>query len=248
MSDREANSEKYVKAKKTIRALLVSSKGGCSPRSLVDDYKYLYGESIPYEELGFRSLMELLHHMKDVVVVQHRVDGVRLYGIADEKTRHIAGMVAKQKSSKKGRTENVPSYPTTNMVTRRGRSWGSVHTQQLKPPVAFQAQLKSLFQSYPNGIALHNFTEAFARRFGYYFGYRGWGFSSLEEVLRSIPEIITVEKDPTRSCRIVKLVKSSLWKQEGPSEGVKRSPTEAVNSQQLHTLVSGEGEYKCSRF
>ena len=243
MASRVTDGEKLLKVKKTLRALLLSSKSGCSPRSLSDDYKYLYGRAIPHKELGFSSLMDLLHHMKDVVVVQHRAEGTRLFGIADDSTRHIARMVARQSGGKKGKSISVPTHPTVSMVTRRGTSWASKDPPLPKPPLTFQAQLKTLFLSYPNGVALQDFAEAFARRFGYYFSYRGWGFTSLEQVLKSIPEVITVETDPARSCQIVKLVKATSERREGVVEGVRRPSAEAINSQKLDMSVSVEGEY-----
>lgn len=246
MGDRVTNNTKYEQVKKTLRALLLSSKGGCSPRSLADDYRYLYGESIPYKALGFDTLMELVHSMKDVVRVQYQGSGgTRLYGVADDSTRHIAGMVAKQKNSRKGRLVNMPSHPTISMITKRGVSWAAKEGPLPKAPLAFQAQLKTLFLSYPNGLALHDFGEAFARRFGYYFSYRGWGFTSLEQVLKSIPEVITVEMDSVRACKVVKLVKSSLVRKEGVSEGVRRPSLESINSQKLDMSGSVEGECPC---
>lgn len=235
MVDSVTDSKDYQQVKKTIRALLLSTKRGCSPRSLVDDYRYLYGKSIPYKELGFDSLMELLHNMRDVVRVQcGGPNGTKLYGVADDSTRHIAGMVAKQKD-KKNRLVNVPSHPTISMITKRGASWGAKDSQLSKPPLTFQAQLKTLFLSYPNGVALHEFAEAFARRFGYYFSYKGWGFTSLEQVLNSIPEVVTVETDALRECRMVKLVKSER------KESVRRPSAESINNQRLDLSASVEG-------
>ena len=242
MADSGANSKEYFRVKKTIRALLLSSKGGCTPRSLLEDYKYLYGQTIPYKELGFNTLMDLLHYMKDVVIVQYRLEGTKLYGIPDASTKHIAGMVAKQKDSKKNRSVSVSYHPTLSMVTKRGASWGCEDRESPKPPLTFQAQLRTLFLSYPNGVALHDFGEAFARRFGYYFSYRGWGFTSLEQVLRSIPDVITMENDPVRKCLIVKLVKKLQEGKEGVTEGVRRPSIEAINSQKLEMSASVEGE------
>lgn len=254
MASGSGNSEKYLKTKKTLRALLLSSKGGCSVHSLVQDYKYLYGDTIPYKELGFGSLMELLHDMSDAVSMHSRRDGVRLYGIPDETTRHIAGMVAKQKTAKGKRySPSTNPHPSVSMITRRGpsSSWcaskdlqPSTESQLPKAPLTFQAQLKMLFLSYPNGVALHDFAEAFARRFGYYFSYRGWGFTSLEQVLKSIPEVIVVETDPVRDCRVVKLVKKTLGpgRSEGEGEGVRKPSIESINSQKLDMSASVEGE------
>lgn len=229
----------YEKLKKSLRAFLLSSKNGCTPRSLVEDYKHVYGEPIPFKQLGFKSLMELLHDMRDAVAVHYRPEGTRLYGIADKSTKHIADMVASQKDSKKKKgSVNPSSHPTMSMITKRSASWGAKDSPVPKAPLTFHAQLKTLFLSYPNGVALHDFAEAFARRFGYYFSYKGWGFSTLEQVLGSIPEVITVETDQFRKIKIVRLTKPPV----GKRDGVRKPSVESLNSQKLEKTDSVEGE------
>lgn len=227
----------YEKLKKTLRAFLLSSKNGCTPRSLVEDYKLVYKEPIPFKELGFKTLMELLHDMRDAVAVHYRPEGTRLYGIADKSTKHIADMVASQKDSKKKKgCGNPSSHPSMSMITKRSASWGASPVP--KAPLTFHAQLKTLFLSYPNGIALPDFAEAFARRFGYYFSYKGWGFSTLEQVLGSIPEVVTMEMDLFKERKVVRLTKSLT----GKRDGVRRPSVESLDSQKQEKTESVEGE------
>ena len=182
--------------------------------------------------------MELLHDMRDAVSVHYRPEGTRLYGIADKSTKHIADMVASQKDSKKKKGPvNSSSHPTMSMITKRSASWGAKDSPIPKAPLTFHSQLKTLFLSYPNGVALHDFTEAFARRFGYYFSYKGWGFSTLEQVLGSIPEVITVETDQFRKIKVVRLTKLPA------RDGVRRPSIESVNTQKSESV---EGELRCA--
>ena len=182
--------------KKRVRALLISSKGGCSPKQICLDYRVVIGEDIPYQELGYRSLMAFMYDIPDVVTVKLTRDNrTMLYAIADEKTQHISRMVSRQKTS---------------------RSAGSVVVQppRRKPPPrripdTFSVQLKQLFLSYPNGVSLERFNEAFARRFGYYLKFHSWGYTTLEQLLEDAQEVELV-RDPLRGSAVVKPRRKNL--------------------------------------
>ena len=226
----------YEKLKKALRAFLLSSKNGCTPRSLVEDYKHVYGETIPFKQLGFKTLMELLHDMRDAVAVHYRPEGTRLYGIADKSTKHIADMVASQKDSKKKKSYLSSSFhPTMSMITKRSASWGAKDNPLPKAPLPFHAKVKLLFQSYPDGVALDEFTEAFAKRFGYYFSYKEWGFSTLEQVFGSIPEVVTMETHQYRNTKMIRLTKPPAGKRDGV-----RKPS--IENQKVEKTEPAEGE------
>lgn len=174
--------------KKRIRALLISSKNGSTLKQLYSDYKSVIGEELPYRELGYPSVIALIRSIPDVVSV--KLNGperaAMLYGVPDEKTAHLARMVARQRPS---------------------RSAGNVQPRRNPPPKripnGFAVQLKQLFLSYPNGVSLERFNEAFARRFGYYLKYTPWGYSSLEQVLEDAEDVELV-RDPLRGSAVVK--------------------------------------------
>ena len=158
--------------KKRIRALLISCKGGCSPRNLYSDYKEVTGEAIPYEKLGYRSFMALIHDIPDAVSSRLTRDNrTMLYAVPDDKTRHIASMVAKQRGPV---CSNEIIRPNSS-----SRSRAPLQQPSRRIPESFCPQLIALFLSYPNGISLERFPEAYARRYGYYLNYRfEWlGFS-----------------------------------------------------------------------
>lgn len=180
-----------IDVKKRIRALLISSKSGCSLKQLYQDYKTVIGEELPYGELGYRSLMALIRDIPDVVRV--RLNGIdqvaTLYGVADEKTQHLARMVARQKLSRSA--GNISAKPPSRKPPPK------------RIPNAFSVQLKQLFLSYPNGVSLERFNDAFARRFGYYLKYTPWGYSTLEQLLEDVEEVELV-RDPVRGSAVVK--------------------------------------------
>ena len=190
--------------KKTIRALLLSSKSGSTPRQLMNDYKYVAGNAIPYVEFGYDSLMSYLSSLKDVVSVSKSRDTTLLRAVPDSSTKHIAKLVSKQRSSDSGL---IGGGPRLSSVRPASRSTSSPSYSEVPP--TFKAKIKTLMLSYPGGITLGTFQEAFGRRFSYYFSFRNWGFSSLEEMLNSIPEVVCLENDEVRKTVVVKRVKDS---------------------------------------
>lgn len=185
-----------IEVKQRIRALLISSKNGCSLKQLYQDYKAVIGEELPYRELGYRSLMSLVRDIPDVVRV--KLSGpdhvATLYAVADGKTQHIARMVARQRQSRSA--GNIcPKPPNRKPLAKR-------------IPNTFGVQLKQLFLSYPNGVSLERFNDAFARRFGYYLKYTPWGYSTLEQLLEDAVEVELV-RDPVRGSAVVKPKRNS---------------------------------------
>nr|KAF6316671.1 tudor domain containing 5 [Pipistrellus kuhlii] len=90
--------------RKEIRSLLISTKDGLSPQQLEKEYLLMVGSHLPLRILGYRSTMELVLDMPDVVSVCPCGDGtVILKAIPDESTKGIASLVAKQRSSHKVR-------------------------------------------------------------------------------------------------------------------------------------------------
>lgn len=62
---------------------------------------------------------------------------------------------------------------------------------EVKP--SLKKQLANLMLSYPNGLRLADLQEAFARRFSFYFSFREYGFSTLAELIKSIPDVLRLE-------------------------------------------------------
>ncbi|KAK2500200.1 hypothetical protein MC885_008154, partial [Smutsia gigantea] len=191
--------------RKEIRSLLISTKDGLTPQQLEKEYLLMIGNHLPLRILGYRSTIELVLGMPDVVSVCPCRDGtVILKAIPDESTKGIASLVAKQRSSHKvrnssqmGRASGCSGPRSRPLVPYRGRV----------PPVlpaVVKSELKDLLALSP--VLLSDFEKAFAKRFGRTFQYVQYGFFSLFEVLNAASDFISVEQ--TRAGSLLMLKKS----------------------------------------
>nr|XP_044992913.1 tudor domain-containing protein 5 isoform X2 [Jaculus jaculus] len=198
--------------RKEIRSLLISTKDGLTPQQLEKEYLLMVGSHLPLRTLGYRSTMELVLDMPDVVSVCPCGDGaVILKAIPDESTKGIASLVAKQRRShkvrnfmQKGRV-SVCTGPSSRRIPYHGR---------VPPilPAVVKSELKDLLALSP--VLLSDFEKAFAKRFGRSFQYMQYGFLSMFEVLNAASDIISVEQ--TRAGSLLTLKKSvSEEKQRG---------------------------------
>lgn len=179
-------------AKQTIRALLDSSRGGYSPRQLMQQYKFVTGSQIPYESLGYHTLMAYLSSLTDVLTIIKRRDGTLLKSIPYTPADKTASQtVSKQRHPSSGfgsRSNSVSS----NSTTSNPPTPASVSSTNPEVRAGLKKQLRNLMLSYPNGIRLDNLQEAFARRFAFYFSFREYGFNTLTTMVESIPDVLTI--------------------------------------------------------
>ncbi|NP_001128212.1 tudor domain-containing protein 5 [Rattus norvegicus] len=187
--------------RKEIRSLLISTKDGLTPQQLEKEYLLMVGNHLPLRILGYRSTMELVLDMPDVVSVCPCGDGtVILKAIPDESTKGIASLVAKQRRSHKVRNsmQKGRSSVCSGRVPYRGR---------VPPilPAVVKSELKDLLALSP--VLLSDFEKAFARRFGRSFQYMQYGFLSMFEVLSAASDVICVEQ--TRAGSLLTLKKSA---------------------------------------
>ncbi|XP_072589241.1 tudor domain-containing protein 5 isoform X4 [Vulpes vulpes] len=205
--------------RKEIRSLLISTKDGLTPQQLEREYLLMVGNHLPLRILGYRSTMELVLDMPDVVTVSPCGDGtIILRAIPDEYTKGIANLVAKQRSShkvrnsmQKGRASVCSGSSSRRRVPYRGR---------VPPilPAVVKSELKDLLALSP--VLLSDFEKAFARRFGRSFQYVQYGFLSMFEVLNAASDVISVEQ--TRAGSLLMLKRSiSEEKQRGWPAGGK---------------------------
>uniref|UniRef100_A0A452G9J9 Tudor domain-containing protein 5 n=1 Tax=Capra hircus TaxID=9925 RepID=A0A452G9J9_CAPHI len=194
--------------RKEIRSLLISTKDGLTPQQLEKEYLLMVGNHLPLRILGYRSIMELVLDMPDVVSVCPCGDGtVILKAIPDESTKGIANLVAKQKSNHKVRNsvQKGRASVCSGPIPYRGR---------VPPilPAVVKSELKDLLALSP--VLLSDFENAFANRFGRSFQYVQYGFLSMFEVLNAASDVVSVEQ--TRAGSLLTLKKSvSEEKQRG---------------------------------
>ncbi len=182
------------KVKRIVRAILLSSKHGRTTRQLLSDYDQTIGSRLPYQELGYTSLVQFVESMPDVVRVSRNRGNTILHGVPDVSTEQISRMVSKQRASKK------PPFPATEA------RWGSPTPSAPVAPLTFSIQLRMLMLAYPGGLEVDKFQEAFARRFNFHLSHRQWAFESLEQLLKSVPDVVRYEWDGYRKTYIIKQV------------------------------------------
>lgn len=175
--------------KKTLRALLLSAKRGLTLQQLYNDYEMVIGRSVPYAKLGYRSFSELLRSMPDVVKARRDSRGRELFeGIADPSSAHIASMVSKQRN-----TKSYCRLKSTQPVISNRLSPKCAKKCPPEVPMNVKIKLRQLLVSYPDGLPLSKFQDAYNKRFGYYLHTSTWGFKNLLEALQSINSILTLE-------------------------------------------------------
>ncbi|NXW83000.1 TDRD5 protein, partial [Alopecoenas beccarii] len=201
--------------KKELRSLLTAAKEGLTPAQLEQEYVAMIGRPLPLRDLGFQSTLELVADMPEVVrVCPHEKGTFILKAIADEATKGIAKLVARQKSAKARKNAVVKVDAASPLKNPQSFPWKG-RTSAL--PATVKAELQDLLSSSP--LLLLEFDQAFSRRFGRAFQYTKYGFSSMSEVLRSVSDIITVEK--TRAGSLLTLKKplaSETEKKEVPQD------------------------------
>ncbi|XP_062437677.1 tudor domain-containing protein 5 [Rhea pennata] len=197
--------------RKEVRSLLMAAKEGLTPAQLEQEYLAMIGRPLPLHDLGFQSTMELVADMPEVVrICPHGKGTFILKAVADETTKDIAKLIAKQKTSVKTRNaapraNALPSSRNQQKFPRRGRT----------PPVlpaAVKSELKDLLSSSP--VLLSDFNKAFSRRFGRAFKYMQYGFFSMLEMLSSVSDIIAIEQSRAGSLLTLKKSPSTEEQQE----------------------------------
>ena len=203
--------------KRTLRALLISAKNGLSPEQLVRDYQMVIGEDLPLSRLGFKSVMQLVSSIPDVVQVQKRSGRTLLKGVPDRSVAHIARMVASQKPGK-----FYSQIKSTGINPHCSRLSNQLNRTSSEPtlPVAFKVRVKSLMISYREGLALRDFNDAYRKRFGCYPDVRKYGFSDLTSALLSLSDLLRVKYDTektemmvysVRKCELWRIIQVSFW-------------------------------------
>ncbi|XP_073498701.1 tudor domain-containing protein 5 isoform X2 [Phyllobates terribilis] len=185
--------------KKDVRSLLIASKLGLSIQELEHDYRSMIGSPLPHRALDYRSTMELLLDMPDVVNMCSKVDGsVVLSAVVNEETKGIAEMVSRQKTDPKRKTiyKRRITRPVCHMdLVRRGRVAPVL-------PASVKSELRDLLSISP--LLVSELESTFYKRFGRGFQYTRYGFYSLLEVLRSVSDFVQVQQTRAGSLLMLK--------------------------------------------
>lgn len=95
--------------KTTIRSCLVTHKGPISIKQLNTQYLTFEEEVIPYKEFRFKTLVDFLSSLKDVLRIVDRNGELFVRVIDTENTRHISSLVANQKPAKQKKSKRTSS-------------------------------------------------------------------------------------------------------------------------------------------
>ena len=99
---KDTTSQEYLDLKAELRSILISSQQGCNEQQLIKDYKAYNGnKSIPFNQMGYNSLIDLLRSMPDVAKIDQSRGLVVIHGVSDQNTAHIQKFVMAQKRNKK---------------------------------------------------------------------------------------------------------------------------------------------------
>ena len=174
--------------KRSIKALLLSVPAALTIDELKRDYFSFEGDSIPFRKIGYLTLEDFLNDIPDTVYVTWKKGVMCLSAVADESTAHIQKLVGKQKINNKNK------YATLRKggpPPQRHRSGPPRPTPTV--PAFIRKNLWLLFKSYPDGLPLTHFEPAFARRFNCQLQFSRLGFSSIRDLLLSVPDIVKVQ-------------------------------------------------------
>ena len=105
------------RTRKDLRSVLISAPRGVPMRLLLSDYKMVLGCELPYRQLGYHRVEDLLVSIPDVVRVGRDATGEQAcFAVANASTSQIARFVALQKKPKLKRS-NAPPLTRKSMYT-----------------------------------------------------------------------------------------------------------------------------------
>ncbi|XP_010869693.1 tudor domain-containing protein 5 isoform X2 [Esox lucius] len=199
MSHKMSQEQIFSGLKKDVRSLLISAKLGLTPDQLRRDYKDMLGSPMPLSLLGFRSVLDMTREMPDVVYVDYLSDGsLVLKAVADDATRGIVELVARQRSVKKSPARRAsmgsfsPRFQQQRPIVLARRS----HAPPALP-AHLRAQLRQLLSQGPLGLS--QLENAFSLRFGFPLRVSNYGFYSIAEMLAVASDMIMVSQSRTGS-------------------------------------------------
>ncbi|XP_023234025.1 tudor domain-containing protein 5-like [Centruroides sculpturatus] len=190
--------------KQIIRSLIISNSLKITLRQLKKDYRNLNGKNIPFEDFGYKNLVDFLQAMSDVIVMDWSpsLDDFQLTAVSVESTKHIENMIKKQKRKRSAippsRYEFTDNRLIRPKVTRCWRSQRSIRNILRKEiscfiPLEIKDKIKNLLSSFENGLRLTNFLEVYETYFQQEFPLNRLGFYTVKDCLMSIPHIVKLE-------------------------------------------------------
>ncbi|XP_061169727.1 tudor domain-containing protein 5-like [Saccostrea echinata] len=208
-----SKAQKKEDVKKNLRSLLLSAPAALTIDELKRDYHDFIMEPIPYRALGYVNLEDLLKDMSDALHITWKKGVMCVAGIADSNTAHIQKLVSRQKVSNKNKWATL----------RKGGPPPQRHrSQQPRPlptvPPFIRNYLSQLFKAYPDGLPFTHFDAAFSKRFNIQIDPIRLGFSSLKELLKTVPDILEVKELQNGEVRVSPASSGAYKQSQQPRE------------------------------
>ncbi|GBO01523.1 Tudor domain-containing protein 5, partial [Araneus ventricosus] len=187
--------DEYETVKKEIRSLLITFKNGCSLFEFKKHYQLMMGCDLPFTQFQFRNEIDFLYSMPDAVQISSTGRDYYLKVVGDQSTKHIQKLVNKQKSN----NQKSVSLPGPLQVVAPPPGF---HKSYSPPPrFATEAKMKrelspsimyevvDLIRKYYGGLNLQDVLKRYRCCYGKDLPFTTYGFYTLEEFLRAIPQL-----------------------------------------------------------
>lgn len=116
---------------KTLRGLLNSSQNGLMEKQLMRDYREMEGHVIPYQQFGFRSLIQFLEASNEFDLTNTR-DGVHIRAKLAKESLHVAQLVESQNRLKrKKNAKPMPPVPRARSFRNTDSNWNNPTQSQV---------------------------------------------------------------------------------------------------------------------
>ncbi|XP_062610379.1 tudor domain-containing protein 5-like [Saccostrea cucullata] len=232
-----SKAQKKEDVKKNLRSLLLSAPAALTIDELKRDYHDFIMEPIPYRALGYVNLEDLLKDMSDALHITWKKGVMCVAGIADSNTAHIQKLVSKQKVTNKNKWATL----------RKGGPPPQRHrSQQPRPlptvPPFIRNYLLQLFKAYPDGLPFTHFDAAFSKRFNIQIDPIRLGFSSLKELLKTVPDILEVKELQNGEVRVCPAYSSSYKQSHQSKDHPFHKPYQQNLPPRLERQRSGENK------
>jgi hypothetical protein len=188
-----------------IKSLLASQiKHGLTEHEFKRDYKYNYGKDVPYLDLGFQNIYEMMRSMPDVCyATKHHIGKMWVYHpVIDENIKNLASLVRGQKTDKSdAKREQMRSQFKSN-TNPRFYNQSSYYREQHPAsytnvkilPTDIQVRIKNvLIASLNNKVNLNEIEKLYQLKYQTHLNYLQFGYKSLRHLIESLKHIVRIE-------------------------------------------------------
>ena len=174
---------------KDLYSLLVSGNQPVTLSQLQRDYHSFTGDQIPFYQMGFSNLESFLRDCPSSFRLRWKGANLIVSHIPTAGVEHIESLIKKQKPKKTKPQKSSRNYPP--------RARNEPVPPPLLPtvPSIIRGQIRGILMDYSKGILGSNFGAAYSKRFGTFINCKLFGFTSLLEMLKSMPDIVRVDQD-----------------------------------------------------